>query len=63
MADDIIYKGISSTGHLRTSSPRGGYQHLLRGLNDLTSTAGRGLMSNMSHLVVKLSCALPFLDR
>ena len=63
MLDDIIYKGLSSTGNLRTSSPRGGYQHLLRGLNDLTLTAGRELMSDTSHLVVTLSWALPFLDR
>ena len=37
----------------------GRHQRLLRGCTDLITLVGRKSRSDMSHLVVKLSCALP----
>ena len=36
------------------------YHYLLRGINDITSPMGRKSISDMIHLVVILSFALPF---
>ena len=36
----------------------GRYHHLLHEINDLTSPVGRELITDMSHLVVRTSCAL-----
>ena len=58
MADDNIYRGLSSVGNLRISTPRGRYHRLLHGMNALTSPMRKEPITDMSHLVVISSYAL-----
>ena len=51
-----VYPLLESLGSL----PQWGrYHHLLRRINDLTFPLGREPITDMSHLVVISSCALP----